>query len=242
MVEQFLRLFADQRVADRADFGAQAFGAPAHRLAEQIAQIERADALAGHAGQVKGRQARRAIGDVDLDLAVFHLALPQAVAKAFARRVMRVGADHGGQQAFFRRFFGLRGDFAAARLAQHDDGGFHQIAQDLVDVAADIANFGELGRFDFQERRAGDLGQPPGDLGFADTGRADHQNVFRGDLVADRVRRLLAAPAITQGDRHRAFGLALADNKTIQFRNDLARGQRAHCGVHTNPIDPAQAR
>jgi len=39
-----------------------------------------------------------------------------------------------------------------------------QIADDLLDVAADIADFGEFGGLDLDERRAGELCQPPRDL------------------------------------------------------------------------------
>jgi hypothetical protein len=49
----------------------------------------------------------------------------------------------------------------------------------LVDVAADIADLGELGRLDLQERRLRQLGQPAGDLGLAAAGGADHQDVLR---------------------------------------------------------------
>jgi hypothetical protein len=43
-----------------------------------------------------------------------------------------------------------------------------QIAHDLLDVAADIADLGEFGRLDLEERRAGELGQPARDLGLAE--------------------------------------------------------------------------
>jgi hypothetical protein len=41
---------------------------------------------------------------------------------------------------------------------------FDQIAHDLLDVAADIADLGELGGLDLDEGRAGKLGQPAGNL------------------------------------------------------------------------------
>ena len=50
-------------------------------------------------------------------------------------------------------------------LPQHLDRLVDQVADDRLDIAADIADFGELGRFDLDERRPGELGETPGDLG-----------------------------------------------------------------------------
>jgi hypothetical protein len=71
-------------------------------------------------------------------------------------------------------------------LAHQHDPGFDKIADDLFDVAADIADLGELGRFHLDEGRAGELGQAARDLGLADAGRPDHQDVLRHHLVAQR--------------------------------------------------------
>ena len=69
------------------------------------------------------------------------------------------------------------------------DADVDQVADDGVDVAADIADFGELGGLDLDEGRIGQLGQAARDLGLADAGRADHQDVLRRDLVAQRLLR-----------------------------------------------------
>src|SRR5581483_5942356 len=58
-------------------------------------------------------------------------------------------------------------DLAGAQLlavafARQRDRDFDEVAYDLLDVAADIADFGELGGLDLEERRAGELRQPPG--------------------------------------------------------------------------------
>jgi hypothetical protein len=68
-----------------------------------------------------------------------------------------------------------------------------EIADDLLDVAPDIADLGELGRLDLQERRAGELGEAARDLGLAAAGRADHQDVLRHHLLAHRGGRAAAA-------------------------------------------------
>ena len=61
---------------------------------------------------------------------------------------------------------------------------FHQIAHDLLDIAPDITDLGELGRFDLDERRPGEPGEAAGNLRLADAGRTDHQDVLGQDLFA----------------------------------------------------------
>ena len=94
---------------------------------------------------------------------------------------------------------------------------FDQIANDRFDIAADITDFGEFGGFDFDERRIGEFGQTTRDFGFTDAGRADHQNIFRRDFIAQLFVELHAAPAIAQRDGDGALGLILADDMLIEF-------------------------
>src|SRR3546814_6814968 len=42
---------------------------------------------------------------------------------------------------------------------------FNEVARDLFDVAADIADLGEFGRLDLDERRVGELGEAARNLG-----------------------------------------------------------------------------
>ena len=74
----------------------------------------------------------------------------------------------------------------ALLFLEHGDADLGQIAHDRLDVATDVADLGELGGFDFEEWRLGQLGQAPGDLGLADAGGADHQDVLRQDLLGQR--------------------------------------------------------
>ena len=103
-----------------------------------------------------------------------------------------------------------------------------KIAHDLVHVAADITDFGELGGFDLDERRAGELGQAPRDLRLADAGRADHQDVLGQDLLAHVPFELLPPPAIAQRNGDGALGVALADDVAVELGDDLAGGKRGH--------------
>ena len=113
-------------------------------------------------------------------------------------------------------------------LAGLKDRGIHQIAHDLFHIAAHIADLGKLRRLDLDERRPRQLGQSAADLGLADTGRPDHQDVLGINLVAQIVAQLLAPPAIAQGHRHGTLGVFLADDETVELGNDLAGGQVGH--------------
>jgi hypothetical protein len=115
-------------------------------------------------------------------------------------------------------------------LAHLLDRGLHQVADDGVDVAPDVADLGELGRLDLDEGRVGEPRQAARDLGLADAGGADHQDVLRRDLLAQRLGDLLAAPAVAQRDRHRALGGGLADDVLVEFVDDLLRRHGSSSG------------
>ena len=142
--------------------------------------------------------------------------------KRFARRRARAGPDQRIQYALLGGKLGARLHVLALALADLRDRDLDQIADDLLDVAPDIADFGEFGGFDLDERRAGKFCQPPRDLGLADAGRPDHQDVLRQHLFAQATGELQPPPAVAQGDRDGALGLALADDEAVEFGNDFA--------------------
>ena len=111
-----------------------------------------------------------------------------------------------------------------------------EIADDRFDVAADVADLGELRRFHFDERRTCQLCKAARDLGFADAGRADHQDVLRRHFVAQRFVQLHAPPAVAQRDGDGALRRLLADDVFIQFVNDLARRHHAHGAASSDSI------
>ena len=119
-------------------------------------------------------------------------------------------------------------DVLAHLVARQADRRLDQIAHDLLDVAADIADFGELGRLDLDERCAGKLGQPPCDLGLAHSCGPDHQDVFRQHFLAQLSGELQPPPAIAQRDGDGALGVGLADDEAVQFGNDFAGGEVGH--------------
>ena len=167
-----------------------------------------------------------AIGHLELDLAVVR-ARRRAASCGISGAVSALAllADQRVEHALLGGQLGLGGDVLAQALARHGDGDFDQVAHDLLDIAADIADLGELGRLDLEERRLGQLRQAAGDLGLADAGRADHQDVLGQHLVAQRLGQLLAAPAVAQGDGDGALGVVLADDEAVEFGDDLAGGK-----------------
>jgi hypothetical protein len=142
-------------------------------------------------------------------------------------RVSTLGlvAHQGIQQAFLGGQLGARLHILAAALAYHGNADFQQVAHDLLDIAADITDLGELGRFHLDEGSAGQPRQAARNLGFAAAGRPDHQNVLGQNFLAQFLGQLQAAPAIAQGDGDRALGRVLADDEAVEFGNDLAGGE-----------------
>ena len=112
-----------------------------------------------------------------------------------------------------------------ALLAHHVDGELDEIAHHRLDVAADVADLGELRRLDLDERRLREPRQPPRDLGLADAGRPDHQDVLGRDLLGHLRRQPLPAQAVAQRDRHGALRLGLPDDVLVELGDDLARRQ-----------------
>jgi hypothetical protein len=107
---------------------------------------------------------------LDLDFLVVEFAGAQFPAKRIPRRGAGIGADQGIEHAILGGELRARLDVLALALAGLRDRDFDQIANDLLDIAADVADLGKLRGFDLDERRAGELCQPPRDLGLADAG------------------------------------------------------------------------
>ena len=204
-------------------------GARAEGFAEHVREIDHADLASGHAGDLEGWHARR-VGDLDLDLAIVELARAEPLAEGLAGRERGARADKRVKHAFLGVKLRLGGHLFALGIAHEPDARLKQVAHDLVDVAADVADLGELGGFNLDERGAGEPGQSPRDLGLADTRRADHQDVLGQDLLAHVLFELLPAPAIAERNGDGALGVALADDVAVELRDDLARGKRAARG------------
>src|SRR5471032_524472 len=177
LVEHLVALFLEQDLVALRHRHLALLGAPAERLAQHVADVDHADRRAGLARHLELHR-RAGVGDLDLDLAVVELAVAQLVAEAQPGVLAGVGAAEGVDDAVFGGHLGLGLHVLAQLLARHLDRHFHQVARDLLDVAADIAHLGELGRLDLEERRVGELGQAPRDLGLAAARGSDHQDIL----------------------------------------------------------------
>src|ERR1700722_13138127 len=171
VVEQLVGFLVDQDVVGLVHGDSARLGAAAAELAENIADRNGPHLRAGHAGNVEQRHAAAGGLYLDFDLLVVELARAQLFAERFLGRSAGIGADQRVEHAIFSRLRGASLDVLAFALARQRQGNFDGGADDLPDVAADITDFGEFRRLDLEERRAGELGQAPGNLGLADAGR-----------------------------------------------------------------------
>ena len=160
-----------------------------------------------HAGRCHDLHTGGDGANFDFDLAIVELAFPQHFPEALARvgvarcRVARESGLRPRQQRIQNTVFGgissARTHLGHCLFTGHLDGDLHQIADDRVNLAADIADLRELGGLHLDERRPRQAGQPARDLGLAHAGRPDHENVLRRDLGSEALGNLLAPPAIS---------------------------------------------
>ena len=108
------------------------------------------------------------------------------------------------------------------------DADLDEIAHDLLDIAADIADFGEFRRLDLEKGRVGEPREAARDLGLAAAGRPDHQDVLWQDLLAHHAFEAQAPPAIAQGDRDGALRVLLADDEAVKLGDDFAGRKIGH--------------
>ena len=113
------------------------------------------------------------------------------------------------------------------RLLDVAVGGLQQLEDDVLDVLADVAGFGERRRVDDGERDGQQLGQRLREQRLAGAGRADQQDVrlVELDLVA-RLRLLLdldALVVVVDRDGELLLGLFLADDVLVEELLDFLR-------------------
>src|SRR6476661_3266018 len=225
-VEQLVGFLVDQKLMGILNRQPARLGPSAH-LAEYIAQRDGAQLCTRHARYFKHRQAAGGLR-FDLYFLVIEFAGPQFLAEGIARGRAGIGADQRVEHAFLGGELGSGLNVLALALAGLRDRDLDEIADDLLDVAADVPDLGKFRGFDLDERRAREFGEPACDFGLADAGRPDHQDVLRQYFFAERADELQPPPAIAQRDGHRALGIGLADNKAIEFGDDFAGGEVGH--------------
>jgi hypothetical protein len=173
--------------------------------------------------------------DLDLDEAIVKASGTELLAHSFpcglslladARGIL-VGCDGTGRQeqieeALLRGLLGLELHFLELLRADHVHGQLDEVAHHGLDVSADIANLGELRRLDLDERRLRQSGEATRDLGLADAGWTDHQDVFRRHIVGQLRRKLLPAEPVPQGDGDGALGAGLPHDILVELGHDFA--------------------
>ena len=124
-------------------------------------------------------------------------------------------------------------DDAALRLLDVVVGGLQQLEDDVLDVLADIAGFGQRRRVGHRERHVEDAGQRLGQQRLAGTGRADQQDVGLRQLdVLVLLGVVQALVVVVHRDREHALGAELADDVVVEHLADLRRRRNAVVGLH----------
>ncbi len=137
------------------------------------------------------------------------------------------------EQALQRHVLRLGGVSLAVLFLDEVASQLSQIADQALDVPPDVTNLGELAGLDLDEGAIGEAGKPSGDLGFADPGGPDHDDVFGRNLIAHLFGKLLAPPPVAQGDGDGPLGVPLADDVAVELFDDALWGQIFHQSTST---------
>src|SRR5690606_6124998 len=150
LIEQLVALFRDQHFIAVFYRHAARPGAGTKGFAHDVAEIDHADLATLHAGNVERGHADAVVGDFNLDFLVIKFARAKFLAEALLRCLARIGTDQRFKHAVFSGEMRLGAHILAPLFAGERDRNFHEVADDLFHVAADIADFSELRRFHFQ--------------------------------------------------------------------------------------------
>ena len=100
-----------------------------------------------------------------------------------------------------------------------------QLQQQVFDVFADVAGFGERRRIADGERDLQVARQSPREQRFSTTGRTDQHDVrlFNFDILVVRLVVHQPLVMVVDGDGEYAFGLRLTDDVFVEVAGDFAR-------------------
>ena len=185
------------------------------------------------------------IGRVDLEELLLRMLA------AALRRNRGDGAFHDLEQrlldALARHIAGDRGIVRLARdlvdLVDIDDaalgaldivvGRLQQLQDDVLDILADIAGFGERRRIGHGEGHIEDAGERLGEQCLAAAGRADEQDVRLGEFdVVVLLSVVEALVVVVHGDGENLLGVILADDIVVEDLADLMRRRHAVLRLH----------
>ena len=110
----------------------------------------------------------------------------------------------------------------------------HELAHEIINIAADITGLGEFRRIGLHERHADEFGDVFDEVGFPDTGGTDDDDILLRELnplCLDRIG--LSEPlevggvvvVITHSDGEGLFRFVLPDHVTVEVILDLARDE-----------------
>ena len=243
-VDQLLLLVLDEVLCGLGHLEAPLLGAPLKQPGQHVLDVD-VDFFDRRATDDLERR-KGAVSDVDLDHAVVEAAESQLLAKLLARaRGLVPGRLHHGCPVRRRRgrhrrrerrqeqveepllgvALGLLAHLHDPLFTNHRDCEFDDISHHRLDIATNVAHLGELGGFHLQKRRLGQPREPPGDLGLADAGRSDHQDVLGRYLVGEFRRQLLAPNPAAECNRDRSLRTVLSNDVAVELGNDLTRRQ-----------------
>jgi hypothetical protein len=119
-------------------------------------------------------------------------------------------------------------EHAALGRFQVEVGRMKQFQQQVLDILADVARFGQRGRVADGKRYVQDAGQRAGEQRFARTRRPDHQDVrlFDIDVVPFEAERQPLV-VVVNGYGQNFLRRILPDDVAIELRHDFARRRNA---------------
>ena len=103
----------------------------------------------------------------------------------------------------------------------------YEFTHEVIDIAADVAGFGELGGIGFNKRHSNEFRDVLDEVGFAHSGGTDDHDVLFLDfeglrVVVLRFERLYVIVVITDRDRQGLLGIVLTNDEAIEVRFDVA--------------------
>src|SRR6185295_11260947 len=114
-------------------------------------------------------------------------------------------------------------------------GGLQQLEDDVLDVLADVAGFGQRRRVDDGEGDGEEFGEGLGEQRLAGAGRADQEDVALGQLDVVAAARLLldfdALVVVVDRDRELFLGPLLADDVLVEELLDFLRRRERGAGA-----------